>query len=76
MAIASATASFTGVEDSVAVSWSGITSSPPKVYASAPIVTDAPTDIPEIDLESVTSSGCTVITSARFTGTVNLLVLD
>lgn len=73
MAIATATATFTGSEDSVAVLW-------PTAFAVAPSVT-AGVDVTdgatvEVDVVSITATGCTVEASARFTGVVELIASD
>jgi hypothetical protein len=75
MATATATATFTGAEDTVAVTYAGITSNPPKVFDGAVVTDSGPAPIISIT-GAPTNTGCTVATSARFTGTVNLLILD
>jgi hypothetical protein len=77
MAVAIATATFTGAEDSIALTWTGITSNPPKAVASAPVVTDAPTAVPEVYFSAApTNAGGTLATTARFAGTVTVIVMD
>jgi hypothetical protein len=73
MALQVATATFNGTQDTVAVSWTapignfGITAGVTVTDSIGPVV---------ITLESRTSTGCTVRTSARFTGTVELNIWD
>lgn len=76
MAIATATASFNGTQDTVAVSYANITSNPPTVIPGTPVVTDS-SPTPLISIQGTpTNTGCTVATSSRFTGSVNILVMD
>jgi hypothetical protein len=69
-----AIAQFTGVEDSVFVSFTGLTATP-IIFASDPIVTDAAGlagSAPVISVNSPTTIGATVATSAHFTGFVTI----
>lgn len=76
MAIATAKATFTGAEDSIAVTYANITTAVPTVICSDAIVTDG-SPAPVISVQGApTNTGCTVATSARFSGTVTILVLD
>jgi hypothetical protein len=72
MAIATATATFTGVEDSVAVVWSTAFVGAPTIKQSGVNIADGNGPV-SVDLISVTNTGCTVETSGRFTGTVDLI---
>jgi len=73
MATQTATATFTGAEDSVAVTW---TAMPGNFGISAGVqITDGSGPV-AVSLSSVSSTGATVNTSARFTGTVSLMVWD
>lgn len=76
MAIATATATFNGTQDSVAVAYANITTPVPTVICGDAIVTDG-SPAPVISVQGApTNTGCTVATSSRFTGTVNVLVMD
>lgn len=73
MAIVVATAAFTGAEDTVVVTWS----TPFLAVPSAPAgvsVSDGQTL--DVDLTSVTTTGCTVEPTARFVGNVELIASD
>lgn len=74
MAIQTAIATFTGAEDSVAVVWSSPFSSSPTLITAGVVISDTggavAVDIPS---SSVTGAGCTVETSGRFTGLVELI---
>jgi hypothetical protein len=72
MALATATATFTSAEDSVAVSWSTAFVSAPTLVTAAVVVTDGFGAV-AVDIISVTNTGCTVETSGRFTGAVELI---
>lgn len=74
MAVRTYTATFTGAEDTIAVSFAGDFSSAPKLIGGDPVPTDGA--VVAITLDSVTSSGCNVNTSGRFSGTVTLIALD
>lgn len=75
MAIATATATFDGTQDSVAVVW-------PAPFANAPNVTfgvgvlDGSTVEVDVPLASITTTGCTVETFARFAGKAELIASD
>jgi hypothetical protein len=73
MAQTTAQATFV-VAQTVAVTWSGITSNPPKVFAGTVVTDGGPA--PAISFANVSNTGCTVNASDAFSGTVNLLVLD
>jgi len=72
MALATATATFTGAEDSVAVVWSTAFISTPSVRQTGVVITDGGGPV-AIDIINPTNTGCTVETSGRFTGTVELI---
>lgn len=78
MAIISTTATFTGAEDSVAVSWTALGTSTPAVSLGVAVDTSQPgnTGVVDADFTSLTSSGCTVVPSARFIGTVEVIAMD
>lgn len=73
MALQSATATFNGTQDNVAVTWTAMPAS--FGISGGETVTDGngPT---AIWTTARSSTGCTVNTSARFTGTVEDLVWD
>lgn len=75
MAVGTATAIFTGAEDSVAVTWVMVAGSaftaPPAVTAGVN-VSDGGGPV-AVDVVSVTTTGATVNPSARFTGTIELI---
>jgi hypothetical protein len=73
MAMQNATASFDGSQDSVAVTWPTMTGNYGINHGLA--ITDAAGPV-SIWLTSVSSSGATVNTSARFTGAVDLAIYD
>lgn len=77
MAIATATATFTGVEDSVAVTWSALNTATPAVSAGV-CIGDAPLGPVDVDIPSasITASGCTVVPSARFVGIIEIIASD
>lgn len=75
MAIATATATFTGAEDSVAVSWSTPFSSTPTVRQDGVVISDGNGPV-AVNIITVTTTGCTVETSGRFGGTVELIARD
>lgn len=73
MALATATATFTGAEDTVAVVWStALVTSPVVTYGIT--VTDGQTL--DADVTSITTTGCTVEPTARFVGTVELIASE
>lgn len=72
MALATATATFTAVQDSVVVVWSTAFISAPTLVTSGVTVTDGSGPV-QVDIISVTNTGCTVETSGRFAGSVNLI---
>jgi hypothetical protein len=74
MALQTATATFTGAEDTVAVSWTAMAGSY-VVLPGNPTITDGSGGV-LVWLTSVTSSGATVNISDRFSGSVVVTVLD
>lgn len=74
MALQTATASFTSAQDSVAVTWTAMPGNY-AVFCSSPTITDGSGGV-VLWLTSVTSSGATVNTSGRFTGSVVVTVVD
>lgn len=74
MAVCTVVATFTGAEDSVLVAFTGLTSNPPRVFGSAPVVSDG--SAVAISLSSVTRTGATVTPTSRFAGTVVLVAMD
>ncbi len=70
-----ATATFTGAEDTVAVSWNNpFTDTTYKVMCGAANITDGgPPVVVDVDGTTQTTTGITVRTSSRFTGTVDLV---
>jgi len=75
MAIATATAVFDGTQDSVAVSWSTAFAAAPGTVTYGIGISDGGGVI-DCDVTSVTSAGCTVEPTARFTGVVELIASD
>jgi hypothetical protein len=75
MALATATATFTASQDSVAVVWSTAFISAPTIASMGVIITDGNGPV-GIDIISVTNTGCTVETTARFTGAVELIASE
>jgi hypothetical protein len=75
MALATATAAFNSSQDSVAVVWSTAFISAPTLVTSGVVVTDGSGPV-AVDIISVTNTGCTVETSARFTGAVELIASE
>jgi hypothetical protein len=74
MAIQTAVATFTGAEDSVAVTWSSPFSSSPTLITAGVVISDSGGAVAiDIPSASVTGAGCTVETSARFAGAVELI---
>lgn len=73
MAIVVATAAFTGAEDTVVVSWSTPFLSTPSVTAGISVSDGQTLDV---DVISVTTTGCTVEPTARFVGNVELIASD
>lgn len=71
MAIQAVTASFDGSQDTVTVTFSGIVTNPPTVTQGI-CVNDGQTV--SADITSLTNAGCTVAPTARFNGTVELIV--
>jgi hypothetical protein len=74
MALQTATATFTGAEDTVAVTWTAMAGSC-AVICSNPTITDGSGAIVPW-LTSVTSTGATVNISDRFSGSVVVTVID
>jgi hypothetical protein len=74
MALQTATATFTGAEDTVAVTWTVMPGNF-GVLASCPTITDGSGGV-VIWLTSVSSTGATVHTSDRFAGSVVVTVFD
>lgn len=72
MAIATATATFASAEDSVAVVWSTAFVGTPTVRQDGVVITDSLGPV-VVNIISVTNTGCTVETSGRFAGTVELI---
>lgn len=72
MALATATATFTGVQDTVAVVWSAAFIAAPTLVTSGVVITDGSGPV-YVDIISVTNTGCTVETSGRFSGAVELI---
>lgn len=72
MALATATATFNGSQDSVAVVWSTAFVSTPTVRQDGVVITDGLGPV-AVNIISVTNLGCTVETSGRFTGAVELI---
>lgn len=72
MAIATATATFTGAEDSVAFIWSTAFINTPTLVTTGVVISDSLGPV-VVNIVSVTNAGCTVETSARFTGAVELI---
>ncbi len=72
MAIQSKTATFTGAEDYVDLTWTD-TYTTYALLSSAPQTAGA---IPGIKFTSVTGSGLRVEPSARFTGTVDVTIIE
>jgi hypothetical protein len=74
MAIQTAIATFTGAEDSVAVTWSATFASAPTVLTAGVVISDTGGAVGiDVPLASVTSTGCTVETTGRFAGAVELI---
>jgi hypothetical protein len=74
MAIQTAVATFTGAEDSVAVTWSAAFGAAPTVATAGVLISDGFGAVGiDIPTSSLTATGCTVETSARFTGAVELI---
>lgn len=73
MATQTAIATFTGAEDSIALTWTAM----PSLYAieHGVTVTDGGGPV-GVQLSSVSSSGATVQPTARFSGTIALTILD
>lgn len=71
--VLTATASFTGVEESVAVVWSTPFLVAPSVTHGVG-VTDGQTV--DADVISVTTTGCTVVPTGPFAGKVELIASD
>jgi hypothetical protein len=74
MAFSSAIATFTGAQDSVAVTWATAFAAPPTLVTHGVLVSDGIGTV-EVSIPSstLTATGCTVETSARFTGAVQLI---
>lgn len=72
MAIQTATATFTGAEDSVAVTWPALGYTPAAI-SIGPCTSDS-LGVVDAFASSVTSTGCTITPTARFTGTVEVIV--
>lgn len=75
MAIATTTATFTGSEDSVAVTWPTLGTATPAVSLGV-CISDSPLGVVDADYTNLTASGCTVVPSERFTGTVEIIAVD
>lgn len=75
MAIIVATAALAGAEDSVAVTWAGITTNPPTVSTGV-CTSDGGVATADIVPGTLTNTGCTIEPSSRFVGTVELVVSD
>jgi len=74
MAIQTAIATFTGAEDSVAITWSAPFSSAPLLVSAGVQISDTGGAVAvDIPAASLTAAGCTVETSGRFTGLVELI---
>lgn len=74
MAIWTATALFDGTQDSVHLTFSGLTTNPPKIFGGAPVVTDGSSVV--ITLANPTNTGVDVNASGRFNGSVTLIGMD
>jgi hypothetical protein len=73
MAIVTATATFDGTQDTVAVTWSTPFVSTPGVTAGIGVRDGQTLDV---DITSVTTTGCTVAPTSRFVGVVELIASD
>jgi hypothetical protein len=74
MAFSSAIATFNGTQDSVAVTWATAFASPPVLVTHGVLVSDGVGTVEvSIPSSSLTATGCTVETTARFTGAVQLI---
>lgn len=73
MALKVVTATFTGAEDSVDVTWPGISA---RHHVSAGVCPSDGGGTPKVWLTNHSATGATVNTSARFSGTVKLFVTD
>lgn len=67
-----ATAAFDGTQDTVVVTWSTAFVNTPTIASAGIVITDG-FGAPSVDIISVTNTGCTVETSGRFTGAVELI---
>jgi hypothetical protein len=68
-------AAFNGTQDTVVISWPATKTNPPKLIPGAPTITDGSGGV-AIWLTNTSSTGATVNTSARFSGTVDIAVFD
>lgn len=75
MAIQTARAFFTGAEDSVAVTWPTLGTATPAVSMGVTTL-DAPLGVISASYTTLTASGCTVVPTERFTGTVEVIAMD
>lgn len=71
--ILTATATFDGTQDTVAVVWSTAFLTTPTVTAGISVSDGSMLDC---DVVSVTTTGCTVAPTGRFIGTVELIAND
>jgi len=75
MAIVAVTATFTGAEDSVAVTWTALNTATPAVTAGV-CLPDTTLGVVDADVTSVSATGCTIVPSDRFVGTVEVIAMD
>jgi hypothetical protein len=73
MAIVVVTAAFDGTQDTVAVTWSTAFLTAPSVTAGISV---ADSQVLDVGLTSITTTGCTVEPTARFVGSVELIASD
>ena len=73
MAMQSTSSSFTGIEDSLTVTWTAMAGN--FGISAGVTVTDALGPV-SVALSARTLTGCTITPSARFTGTVELTIFD
>lgn len=77
MAITTATATFTGVEDVLDVTWPGITSNPPTVTAGICTSDGSVVALDPVDgITNLTNAGCTIMPTSRFVGVIELVIED
>ena len=72
MAIQAVTASFNGTQDSVAVTWPDLGVVPNSI--SVGVCTSDGGGAVDVLISALVSSGCTVTPTARFVGTVEIIV--